>query len=237
VAEIEQRLHVLGIIDNLRVQYTEFMLGRSLIICFVLSASLVFGQLDSNSVTVTASRGTNLQPDQVTFSVVVQSNLNSNLDDVLAALQGSGITISNFSGINVAPVGVFVVNGVPSPEPGINWTFVLPVPLSKIKETTSNLNTLQQKIAKQNSGLKMLFSLQGAQVSPQLAQSQPCVMADLLADARAQAQKLASAAGLNIDTILAMSGFAGTAQGIGLATLVAAPPCTVMVKFAITRYQ
>jgi hypothetical protein len=113
----------------------------------------------------------------------------------------------------------------------------LAAPLSKIKDTISTLNSVQQNITKQNKGLNMNFSVQGAQVSPQLALSQPCVLADLLADARVQAQRLASAAGFTVDTILAMSSATGTAQGIGLASILSAPPCTVTVKFAIARFQ
>ena len=76
------------------------MLKRTLSLCFVMSASLLFGQLDSNSVTVTASRSTNVQPDQVLFAVYVTSRLSTSLDDVLAALKTSGITIANFSGVS-----------------------------------------------------------------------------------------------------------------------------------------
>ncbi|HYL37204.1 MAG TPA: hypothetical protein VEV17_14905 [Bryobacteraceae bacterium] len=211
------------------------MSKRGLIAGFLLSASLVFGQLDSNSLTVTASRNTNLQPDQVVYSVMVESGINTSLDDVIAALQGSGITAANFSGIDTA-FGI-ILTGTPSPQPTIDWMFTLAGPLSKIKDTISTLNNVQQSIAKQNKGLKMSFSVQGTQVSPQLAQSQPCVMADLLADARAQAQNLASAAGFTVDTILAMSSVTSTMQGIRLAALLAVPPCTVTVKFALLRFQ
>ncbi len=45
------------------------MLKRTLILSFLMSASLAFGQGDSNTVTVTASQSVNLQPDQVVFGV------------------------------------------------------------------------------------------------------------------------------------------------------------------------
>jgi hypothetical protein len=211
------------------------MLFRSLIIGFSLPTSLLLGQLDSNSVTVTASRNATLQPDQVVFAVAVESGLNTSLDDVLAALHGSGITMANFAGINAALQ--FTNPGISPGEPTIEWSFTLAAPLSKIKDTISTLNSVQQNITKQNKGLNMNFSVQGAQVSPQLALSQPCVLADLLADARVQAQKLASAAGFTVDTILAMSSATGTALGTGLASILSAPPCTVTVKFAIARFQ
>jgi len=45
------------------------MLKRTLIVSFLMSAALAFGQVDSNTVTVTASQSVNLQPDQVLFGV------------------------------------------------------------------------------------------------------------------------------------------------------------------------
>ena len=71
----------------------------------IVFASLAFGQLDSNSVTVTASRGVSVQADQAVFGVFVDSGLNTSLDDVLAALQGSGITVANFSGVTKVSTG------------------------------------------------------------------------------------------------------------------------------------
>jgi hypothetical protein len=56
-----------------------------------LFCSLAFGQIDSNSITVTASNNVSLQPDQAVFGTTVQSGINTGLDDVLMALQGSGI--------------------------------------------------------------------------------------------------------------------------------------------------
>lgn len=209
------------------------------IVAGLLSATALFGQLDSNSVTVTASRNATLQPDQVVFSVRVESGLNTSLDDVLTALAGSGITQANFTGINTSQV---VFTGNVQPQSGIEWLFSLPAPLAKIKETVVTLTTLQQNIAKQRKGLAMNFSVQGTQVSPQLQQSQTCSITDLLADARAQAQKLASAAGFTADTILAMSSVTETSVPTAIAALssVLLPssvPCTLTVKFNLVRFQ
>ena len=66
----------------------------------LLFSPLAFGQLDSNSITVTASRNASLQPDQAVFAVSVQSGISASLDDVLAALQGSGITAANLSSVS-----------------------------------------------------------------------------------------------------------------------------------------
>jgi hypothetical protein len=218
---------------------------KAFLICMILAfTSLVFAQTDSNSITVVASRNTSLQVDQAVFNVFVSSGLNASFEDVLGALQGSGIGLANFTGVSTpltpvifsTPVGV-----TPTPipvTPNLQWSFTLAVPLSKIKDTISALTTIQQNVAKKNNGLSVSFSLQGAQVSPQAQQSQTCALPDLIADARAQAQKLADAAGVGLGVILAMSNatslpVATTSFLIGTIPL---PNCTLTVKFALQRF-
>ena len=81
------------------------------------SASLVFAQTDANSITVVASRNTTLQADQAVFNVSVTSGLNTTLEDVLGALQGSGVTAANFTGVNSPPqLSIIAIPGiVPTP--------------------------------------------------------------------------------------------------------------------------
>jgi len=208
---------------------------RKFLGAFLLAAPVLLAQLDSNSVTVTASRSASLQPDQVVFSLQVQSGMSTSLDDVVAALHGLGVTAANFTGINSAQF----ISGIQQPPPTLLWNFQFSAPLSKMKDTISQLTTLKQTLAQQNNGLLLAFNVAGTQVSQQLAQSQPCVIADLLADARAQAQKLASAAGFTLDVIQALSSVSSiqAAQGLSLLGASVVPPCTVTVKFAILRYQ
>jgi len=224
------------------------MLKRLPIFLLILTVSGAFAQLDSNSVTVTATRSTTPQPDQVLFGVTVQSGLSTNLDDVVAALHGSGITAANFAGVSMAPNLVFTGGPQLPPTvmaPPLQWLFALPAPLAKIKDTIATLTALQKSIAQQNSGLTLSFSVQGTQISAQLQQSQACPISDLLADAQAQAQKLAGAAGLSLGAVLAMasgtsaSGSAGSV--VAYAALLSAPPvlptvCSMTVKFAMLRY-
>lgn len=214
------------------------MLKRSVAAAFLICTCPAFAQLDSNSVTVTASRNINLQPDQIVFAVRVISGLNTNLDEVLAAVQGSGIGMGNFTGLST--VQQFGTPGQ-QPQPMLEWTFGLPVPLSRTKETTAALTTLQQTIAQKNSGLALSFNVQGSQVSPQLQQSQTCPFPDLIADARAQAQKLANASGLSVGNILAMSGSTATTVSNGVVLTASSyvsflPACSVTVKFALGRF-
>ena len=55
---------------------------------FSLAAAPVFAQLPSNTLTITATRTINLQPDQALFSLSVTSSAATNLGQVVAALSG-----------------------------------------------------------------------------------------------------------------------------------------------------
>jgi hypothetical protein len=224
------------------------MLRSASILLFVSCCSVAFGQIDSNSVTVSASTSATLQPDQAVFGITVQSPLTTGFDDVLAALQGSGITAANFSGVGTQGQIVFSGGQVPPPNlPTLAWTFTLPVPLTNTKAIVASLTTLQQTIAMQKNGLTLSFNIVGTQVSQQLAQSQTCSLPGLIATATTQAKSLAAAANLTVGRILALSsaaasGVYGASEYVGsvagtFSTISATPaPCTVTVKFALTGY-
>jgi uncharacterized protein YggE len=184
----------------------------------MLSLSAAFAQVDSNSITVTASRGNSSgPPDQAVFGVVVTSGVDTSLDDVIALLQGTGISAANLQALDEYPI--------PSGSSGqtaetLNWRFSFTTPLAKNKDTIAMLTSLQQTIAKKNNGVTMSFSIQGTQSS---VQPQTCSLSDLLTDARTQAQKLADGAGVSLGNILAMSS-------------PTAAVCILTVRFALLRY-
>jgi uncharacterized protein YggE len=195
--------------------------------------------LDSNSITVSASNSVTLQPDQAVFSLSVTSSFSSGLDDVLAALQGSGITAANLSGVTTQNE-IAVISSGPGgqiPPPMLTWSFTLTGPLTNTKATVASLTTLQQNIAKANNGLTLSFSVIGTQVSQQLAQSQTCSISALLTSATTQAQALASAGGVTLGAILALS---SSTSNVVVApsnpySSPTPPPCAITVKFNVTR--
>jgi uncharacterized protein YggE len=195
----------------------------------LLFCSMAFGQLDSNSITVTASNNANLQPDQAIFSVSVQSGFNTGLDDVIAALQGSGITTANFSQLGTVQN---YNNGASTSS--LQWYFILPAPLANTKATVATLTTLQQNIAMANNGLTMSFSIVGTQVSQQLAQSQTCSLASLVTAATTQAQSLAASGSFTLGSILALSSSISS-SGPSAASNGVPAPCAITVKFNVTR--
>ena len=205
------------------------MLQRNSLLFLCLFAPFAFAQLDSNSVTVTATNNVNLQPDQAVFQVSVNSDTTSTLSDVLTAVQPAGLGLSNFSSVGTPFLSVN--------QTGLQWTFGLAAPLAQIQATIAMLSALQQSVPQANPRLSVSFSIQGTQVSQQSQQSQTCSYADLLASARAQAQTLAAAAGRTLSGILAMS--STTAKNTGsipsLASYLSATPqaCSLTVKFAL----
>ena len=211
---------------------------------YFFASVLAFAQLDSNSITVTASRSSSLQADQVVFAIFVDGGASLTPDTVLAALAPAGITMANFAGVGT--VQVYSPNGTPTQN--VEWAFGLPVPLAKMKDTATALANLQQNIAENNGSVTMSFSINNAQVSPAAQQAQTCVLTDVLGDARTQAQSLATAAGLTLGGILALAGSTSTttsASPLASNTYISrysssstafsnyAPPCSVTVKFAV----
>ena len=153
----------------------------------------IFAQLESHTVTITASRQIALQPDQVVFGLSVSSAGSASLDQIVAALSGLSITAANLTGVS---------NSDPKT---LQWRFTLAEPLSNLTAAIASLTKLQQTIGRNASGLTLDFGANGLQASPQLRQSQSCSDADLIGDARMQAQKLAQAEGITVGPILRLS--------------------------------
>ena len=210
---------------------------------------LAFAQLDSNTLTIVATRTADLKPDQIQVSVDVTISQDFTLDAALAAVPGVGITIDDF-------VAVQSFSGSQN-----TWYFQLLVPFSKLTTTISALRAAQQKTPKQ---ADISFQIGGPQFSNELLAAQRCQYGALLWDAQVQARKWASAAGVNLDEIVGLSdgsnvapsGYfagsvltaisltsyfsAGPVGGIPLASFSnfqwtpSPPSCTITVQFRIT---
>jgi len=200
-------------------------------------AGQLFGQLESNTLTITASRAPSAEADQAIFNVTVDAIPSKGLDDILAALQTLGITAANLSSLDRLTDGT------------LEWYFTLPVLFAKVQSTANSVAALQQTIAKSNSGLNLSFSIDGSQASPALMQSQSCPVTDLVSGARSQAQKLADAAGFSVGPILSIdASSANIISTLGFYSVTAlssfvlyysapAPSCAITVKFQLLRYE
>jgi hypothetical protein len=65
----------------------------------LLAAPPVFAQLENHTLTITATRSTNLQPDQVVFGLSVTSSAAATLDQIVGAL-GLGVTSANLTAVS-----------------------------------------------------------------------------------------------------------------------------------------
>jgi uncharacterized protein YggE len=182
----------------------------------------MIGQPGPNSITITATRTTNTPPDQALIGINLTSGLTVGLDDVTSALTGAGIAGATFTGVGNSTI--YVTNGNQTvPQSALVWQFTMTAPLAKLKDALAPLPGAQQTIAKQNSGLTFSFYVEGAQLSAQAQQAQPCAQSDLMSDARTQAQKVAVAAGVVAGPILSISdnGATGVLPGARLGQVTA----------------
>ena len=202
--------------------------------CLLLLPHCVPAQVSSSdrTVTVTASRNAAAVPDQGMFSVDVVSPITATRDDVLAALDGSGITVANFSSVYTNNV---YDNSGRSSHSVLNWSFTLTVPFANTKATLDQLAAAQVALGKKGNGMTLSFGLRGTQTSPQALAGQNCPATDLISDARAQAQKIATAAGLSVGAVVGLSGTSVVTPPSGsFSSGTYQPSCTLTVKFALT---
>jgi hypothetical protein len=177
----------------------------ALALTFLLNPAWLLAQVSATdrTVTVTASRATNVVPDQALFSVIVYTPPTATRDEVLAGLQGSAITAANLTSIYSS---TNYDNITRTNQDQLTWTFSLTVPFSSVKTTMDQLAGLQLAVGKAGKGMTLNFALRGTQASAQALAGQNCSAADLISDARAQAQKIAVAAGLSVGPVVGASG-------------------------------
>jgi uncharacterized protein DUF541 len=223
---------------------------RNTILMLLAVSSVAWGDLEPNTVTIAASRTLNIQPDEVIFSVDVVSGPGTSFEQILLPLAGTGITEANFGGVEP----YFGVLSASEPARW-QWSFTISEPFNKMKATIDAFTKLQQSIGNNNTGLSLIFSIRGLRTSDKAQQAQACPLADLVADARRQAQKLVDAAGLTLGpietlsdgmsptvayqspSILSRSSTVGNLT-LGILSFVSTPQyCSLVIQFQILRYQ
>jgi hypothetical protein len=177
---------------------TDMRILRLALVVFVLQL-VALGQMDDNTLTVTTSRTINFQPDQVVFSVYADFEPTATLNDVLTSVQSLGITLANLSYVSTYGQSFGSVGNQTT-----EWSFILPVPFSKLSEELSALAALKQSVGK-NPARSLNYSVQGTQVSQQLRASGGCPYGSLFQDAGVQARTLAATAGVMLGPIVAIS--------------------------------
>jgi len=157
-----------------------------------LSAALclvpALAQSDWNTVTVTATQQTAIQPDTAVFQIVFSSGANVTLSDLMNLLDKAGLGNATFSGLSLP----------------LNWDFTLSVPLAAAPDTLQALTAMVESLAGNASGTTAQF-VYTETASAEALSSQSCSSAGLIGQATAMAGGLAHAAQLGLGPILAIS--------------------------------
>ena len=202
---------------------------KSMFLFLLPGCAAAFGQIvtGSPSVTVTATLGQNVPPDQVSFTVTVQSSSAVALDDVLGALQGTGLSASNFSSVSSVNQYDFAYNPA---NQGLIWSFQLAVPLANIKSQMAAFQSLAASLSQGQIPLNLSYTVSGPQVSAK-AQVQSCTLADLVSSARSKAQQIAGAANRSAGSVAALSSSVSTMIGSSATTPYVIPACSLTATF------
>jgi hypothetical protein len=157
----------------------------SVMVNFALGYS---GRPGPQSINITASRTPASPPDEVVLSLQLDTDITSGFDEVSNMLAAVGITGATFVGAQTPFLSTLA--------PRLEWSFTLPAPLAKLNAVLAQLIAAQKTIP-------LTFYLYSVRTS---AQSKPaCPETGLVADARAQADKIAAAAGVSVGTIVSIS--------------------------------
>lgn len=157
-------------------------------------------QLDTNTVTVTATRTYDLQPDQVQLYVTLTAPVAVGLDEILAQLEGSGITAANLNGV-YTPYS----NASDEYHGYSQWSFTPTVGFDKLKAALAALSRLQITAGKFMESPALRFDVGGTKISYALLAAHACPFPTLIDDARRQADAMAAAAGMRTGAIVSLS--------------------------------
>jgi hypothetical protein len=173
---------------------------RIFIIPFLL-AGAAWSQvsLDANSILVNAVRTVALPPTDVSFMINVTVDFTVPVEQVLSAVD-FGLTINDVVGISSYPG--YTPYG-PASGTRVTYTFRLGVPLTRMKETVDKLEKLRKAT---DTGVDLTYTT--AQIGPSeaaVAAAREKALPELIADARARAQSIATAAQLKLGPIQAVN--------------------------------
>lgn len=155
------------------------------------AAGTAIAQTDTNTITITASRNVSVAPDQAVYQVSVTTDSSAGLSDAVALVADVGIKAADLS--YTSSYGTTVI-----------WEFERVVPFSSMKDTNLTLAKLAKQVGSQPGVPSISYSVASVRTS-QAAQSQACQLSALVSDARREAERLATAAGVHVGTIVGLS--------------------------------
>jgi len=188
------------------------------------SLTVTFAPGGPRSIAITAQTpAANAAPNRVTVTLNVSADVSVGLDQIVQAVAATGVSAGDLN-----YVSQFSFAGQPQ------WTFVYTAPLSKWKDTLAALAKARDA---KHPGITV-----GYQISTEPATAPECAQPTLVSQARHAAQDVASAAGVGLGPLTAVSD-APPAQGVTSAAVFAvlspfpsvfAPEgCSVVAQFGI----
>jgi len=173
------------------------------------TAAAAFGQLDTNTITITASSTPSAQTSNATVQVNVSLPEVSTLQDAVNVVQGAGFTADNFT--NVSSSYYLYLDLLPAPAtaaPTVDWTLSRTVSATEVPSVVAALEAATKK---QPSGT-VSYSVSNAAAPPP-----DCAYTGLVGAAQSQARKVADAAGVKLGGIVSIEQGTQTQLAAGFA--------------------
>jgi hypothetical protein len=166
-----------------------------------------------------------LRPEEAFFSVAVGVKLNVSLDEVMQGISSLGITSQDFASVST--------NSFWGDEDELSYEFNYQVAFDKLKETLAAFESKRRALGAER-GMQLYYRLVG--VSPSKASVEAArqrALPELIADARKQAETMASAAGVRVGAVAGLSPSSSIYLGLPRAGVSSGAGLGLNVKFAI----
>jgi hypothetical protein len=172
------------------------------------SAAAAFGQLDTKTITITASSTPSAKTSNATVQVNVMLSQASTLQDAVNVVQGAGFTADNFTDVSSYGYANFLLGIEATAAPTVDWTLSRTLSAT---EVPSVLAALEAATKKQPSGT-LSYSVSNAAAPPP-----DCPYTGLVGAAQSQARKVADAAGVKLGGIVSIEQGTQTQAAAGFA--------------------
>ena len=178
----------------------------------LLFSAAAFGQAASDGISASASRTVTFAPDEAAFVLTVTTTLDLSQQQVMDALANAGIPAGDLAALGTAPD--YSYPQLP-PTTGLAYGFTFTVPIARMKTTLQQLTALRRNPPE--GFLSVAFSASAGASQAAIEQAHQRVIPQLIAEARKKAEFLASAAGLKLGGVQALSEGGYGAYGLPVA--------------------
>jgi hypothetical protein len=172
-------------------------------------AVAAFAQTDG--INTSAARTITLNPDEVTFGVTVFTEFGTSMEEVLAVVQDAGITSRHLMAISSAE---YYAPDLIDRRPRLLHSFYITHPYSKLREISRRLEAARTALIAQSGDLSWSLYVNATDKAVQDARRQ--LLPQLLAEAKSNAEFMASAAGLTLGALVSVAESAYPSGGVSL---------------------